>query len=90
MRAIAGIVAGIIAGAVIQVEYDQETSVGIAFFIAIAAYFVSFEIGKRIATNVPKDKRRKVYLDGIIPFMFLLIVFMILVYTAKYQSILIK
>ena len=90
MRAIAGIVAGIIAGSVIQVEYDQETSVGIAVFIAIAAYFVSFEISKRIANNVPKEKRRKVYLDGIIPFMFLLIVFMILVYTAMHQSILIK
>lgn len=90
MRAIVGIVAGIIAGSVIQVEYDQQTSVGIAIMIAIVFYIVSFAISKRIAKNVPKEKRRKVATDGIIPFMFLLITFMVLVFTALHQSILIK
>ena len=90
MRALVGVAAGIVAGAVIQVEYDQNTSVGIAILIAIVFYFVSFGIGKSLAKNVPKDKRRKVALDGIIPFIFLLLTFMIIVYTALHQSILIK
>ena len=90
MRAIAGIIAGIVAGAVIQVEYDQNTSVGIAILIAVVFYFVSFGVGKRMAKNVPKEKRRKVATDGIIPFIFLLLTFMIIVYTAIHQSILIK
>ena len=90
MRAVIGAVAGIIAGFVIPVEFDQATSVGIAIIIAIVFYFLSFGIGKSIAKNVPKDKKRKVALDGIIPFIFLLLTFMILVYTAIHQSILIK
>lgn len=90
MRALAGVVAGIVAGAVIQVEYDQYTSVGIAILIAIVFYFISFGVGKSLAKNVPKDKRRKVALDGIIPFIFLLLTFMIIVYTALHQSVLIK
>lgn len=90
MRAIVGVVAGIVAGAVIQVEYDQGLSVGIAVLIAFVSYFVSYGIGKSMAKNVPKDKRRKVATDGIIPFIFLLITFMVLIYTALHQSILIK
>ena len=90
MRAVIGAVAGIIAGFAIPVEFDQTTSVGIAVLIAIVFYFVSFGIGKSIAKNVPKDKKRKVALDGIIPFIFLLLTLMILVFTALHQSILIK
>ena len=90
MRALVGVVAGIVAGVVIQVEYDQNTSIGIAILIAIAFYFVSFAISKAMAKNVPKDKRRKVALDGIIPFIFLQLTFMIIVYTALHQSLLIK
>jgi hypothetical protein len=90
MRALTGVAAGIIASFVIPMEFDQYTSVGTVFLIAMLAYIVSFGIGKRIAKNVPKDKRRKVAMDGIIPFIFLLFTFMIIVFTALHQSILIK
>ena len=90
IRAIAGIAAGIVAGAVIPVELDQTMSVLIAVLIAIVFYFGSFGVGKRIAKGVPREKRRKVATDGIIPFIFLLLTFMIIVYTALHQSILIK
>jgi hypothetical protein len=90
MRAIVGVVAGIIAGAVIPVEFDDNTSILIALGIAVAFYFVSFGVSKAIAKNVPRDKRRKVAMDGIIPFIFLLLTFMILVYTALHQSVLVK
>jgi uncharacterized membrane protein YjjP (DUF1212 family) len=90
MRALAGVAAGIIAGFVIPMEFDQYASIGIALLIAIVLYIVSFGVGKGIAKNVPKDKRRKVAMDGIIPFIFLLFTFMIIVFTALHQSILIK
>lgn len=90
MRALAGVAAGVIAGFVIPMELDQYSSVGIVVLIAIVAYIVSFGVGKGIAKNVPKEKRRKVATDGIIPFIFLLFTFMIIVYTALHQSILIK
>lgn len=88
MRAIAGVVAGIVAGIVIPVEFDQNASVGIAILVAFVFYLVSFGVGKHIARNVPKDKRKKVATEGIIPFIFLLLTFMIIVYTALHQSIL--
>lgn len=88
MRALAGVAAGIVAGLLIPVEFDQNTSVLAAFGIAILFYFISFGIAKGIAKNVPKDKRRKVATEGIIPFVFLLLTFMIIVFTALHQSIL--
>lgn len=88
MRAIVGVAAGIVAGVVIPVEFDQSASVGIVILIAFVFYLVSFGVGKNIARNVPKDKRRKVATEGIIPFIFLLLTFMIIVYTALHQSLL--
>lgn len=88
MRAIVGVTAGIVAGLVIPVEFDQNASIGIAILIAFVFYFVSFGVGKSIARNVPKDKRKKVATEGIIPFIFLLLTFMIIVYTALHQSLL--
>lgn len=88
MRALVGVAAGIIAGLVIPLEFDQNASVLAAVGIAILFYFISFGIAKGIAKNVPKDKRRKVATEGIIPFMFLLLTFMIIVFTALHQSIL--
>jgi hypothetical protein len=35
---------------------------------------------------VPKDKSKKIATEGIIPFIFLLLTFMIMVYTALHQS----
>lgn len=90
IRALAGVAAGVIAGFVIPMEYDQNTSVLVVLLIAILLYVMSYVIGKEIARNVPKEKRRKVATDGIIPFIFLLFTFMIIVYTALHQSIPIK
>lgn len=90
VRAIIGIAAGIVAGSIIPVGFGQEMSVGVAILIAIVFYFISFGVGKAIAKNIPREKRRKVATDGIIPFIFLLLTFMIIVYTALHQSLLIK
>jgi peptidoglycan/LPS O-acetylase OafA/YrhL len=86
MRAIVGIAGGILAGFVIPVAFDQYTSIATAVIIGIVFYFASLAIGRRIAKNIPKDKRRKVATEGIIPFIFLLLTFMILIYTTLHQS----
>lgn len=91
MRALAGVAAGIVAGFVIPFDplgFDQSLSVSTAFGIAIITYIISVVVGRGIAKNVPKDKRRKVATEGIIPFIFLLLTFMIIVYTALHQSVL--
>jgi uncharacterized membrane protein YjjP (DUF1212 family) len=86
MRALAGVAAGIVAGIAIPMEFDQYTSIGIAILVGVVFYFASLGIGRRIAKNVPKDKRKKVATEGIMPFIFLLLTFMIIVYTALHQS----
>jgi uncharacterized membrane protein YjjP (DUF1212 family) len=86
MRALAGVAAGIVAGIVIPAEFDQYTSIVTAILIGMVFYFASLAIGRRIAKNVPKDKRKKVATEGIMPFIFLLLTFMIIVYTALHQS----
>jgi hypothetical protein len=86
MRALVGVVGGIIAGFVIPVEFDQYASVATTILIGIVFYSASLGIGRRIAKNVPRDKRKKVATEGIIPFIFLLLTFTIIVYTMLHQS----
>jgi hypothetical protein len=92
MRALVGVVAGVITGFLVPFDpsgqLNQGASVGTAFGMAVVFYFISLGIGRGIAKNVPKDKRRKVATEGIVPFIFLLLMFMIIVYTALHQSIL--
>jgi peptidoglycan/LPS O-acetylase OafA/YrhL len=86
MRALVGVAGGIIAGFVIPVEFDQYSSIATTILIGIVFYFASLGIGRRIAKNVPKDKRKKVATEGIVPFIFLLLTFAIIVYTMLHQS----
>jgi hypothetical protein len=90
MRALVGVAAGVVAGIVIPIEFDQVASVSTAVIIAIVFYIISIGIGRGIAKGVPKDKRRKVATEGIVPFIFLLLTFMIIVFTALHQSIVIR
>jgi protein-S-isoprenylcysteine O-methyltransferase Ste14 len=86
MRALIGVAGGIVAGIVVPGEFDQYTAISTAILVGIVFYFASLVIGRRIAKNVPKDKRKKVATEGIMPFIFLLLTFMIIVYTALHQS----
>ena len=86
MRALVGVAAGIVAGIVIPVEFDQYTSIVTTILIGLVFYLVSFGIGRRIAKNMPRDKRKKVATEGIMPFIFMLLTVMIIVYTVLHQS----
>ncbi len=92
MRALVGVAAGIVAGYVMpfnpaSIPIDQFTAVIISIGIAVAFYIVSLVISRSIAKSVPREKRRKVATEGIVPFIFLLLVFMIIMYTALHQSV---
>jgi hypothetical protein len=87
MRAILGLVAGVIVGTAIGPGTDQASAVGIAFSMAIVFYILSYATGKRVFGNIPKKERRKVATSGIFPFIFLLLMFMIITYTVLHQNI---
>lgn len=89
MRAAAGVVAGLVAGLVIVPENAQTLGVTISILIAVVFYVISVGIGKGIATKdrVSKDQRKKVFTGGIFPFIFLLLTFLIITYTALHQCL---
>lgn len=86
MRIALGVVGGIIAGLVIAPEYDQWTSVGIAFAIAAVLFGISIAVARNMARGLPKELKKKAGYDGIVPFIFMNLVFMIIVYTALHQG----
>lgn len=86
-RAILGLIAGVIVGIAIGPGTEQASAVGIAFSIAIVFYILSYATGKRVSGNIPNKERRKVATSGIFPFIFLLLMFMIITYTVLHQNI---
>lgn len=87
VRAFAGLIAGVIVGVTIGPGTDQSTAVGVALVISIIFYIISYAAAKRITGNIPKKERRKVATNGIFPFIFLLLMFMIVTYTILHQNI---
>ncbi len=87
IRAILGIIAGIIIAFSISPDTNQGTIIGIIFITSVLFYIISYWISKKIITNVPKTEKRKFITNGIFPFIFLLIMFMILAYTGLHQNL---
>lgn len=85
MRAICGLIAGIITGFMITPHTEQSSAIGTIVLIAIIFYLISYTLAKRIAKNIPKTEKRKLATNGIFPFIFLLMMFMIIIYTGLHQ-----
>ena len=80
-------IAGVIVGLVIGPGTNQAAAVGVALVISIIFYVISYAAAKRISGNIPRQERRKVATNGIFPFIFLLLMFMIVTYTILHQNI---
>lgn len=90
MRIALGVIAGAISGFIIAPEFDQGTSVGIAFGVAATFFGISLGISRSITKNMPKEVKKKAGYDGVVPFIFMNFVFMIIVYTALHQAAILK
>ena len=87
MRAILGILAGIIIAFSISPGTNQGTILGIILIMSLLFYIISYWISKKILPNVPKTEKRKFVTNGIFPFIFLLVMFMIVSYTGLHQNL---
>ena len=87
MRAIVGLIAGVITGIVIAPGTDQNVACTTIIFIGIIFYILSYGVAKSIAKNIPQSMRKKLVTNGIFPFIFMLLMFMIIVYTGLHQKI---
>ncbi|HZA07291.1 MAG TPA: hypothetical protein VE619_06270 [Nitrososphaeraceae archaeon] len=87
MRAVLGLIAGIVAGFVIPPGTNQNTATGTVILIGMIFYIMSYGVAKSIAKNIPQTMRRKLVTNGIFPFIFMLLMFMIIVYTGLHQKI---
>jgi hypothetical protein len=90
MRIVLGIIAGTIAGFAIAPGTEQGTAVGMALGIAIAFFLISIVIGRTLAKGQPKEVQKKAGYDGIVPFIFMNLLSMVIVYTALHQSTILK
>jgi hypothetical protein len=87
MRAFVGLIAGVITGIVITPGTDQNVAGGTIIIIGIVFYIISYGAAKNIAKNLPHTMHRKLVTNGIFPFIFMLLMFMIIVYTGLHQKI---
>lgn len=87
MRAILGVIAGLTLGAIIAPGTAQSTVLGIIIMIGILFYMISYFASKKMINNIPKSEKRKFIMNGIFPFIFLLLLFMIMMYTGLHQDL---
>lgn len=87
MRAIFGIIAGITLGSVISPGTSQEAILGLVLVIGIFFYMISYFAARKIALDDTKIEKKKFITNGIFPYMFLLLLFMIMIYTGLHQSL---
>jgi membrane protein insertase Oxa1/YidC/SpoIIIJ len=87
IRTILAAIAGTILGIIIKPASVQSNTIGLTILIGIIFYIISYIIATKIAGNVPKDKKNKLITNGIFAFIFMMLTFMVIIYTAINQHI---
>jgi protein-S-isoprenylcysteine O-methyltransferase Ste14 len=85
LRTILAAIAGSIVGIIIKPHAVQSNTIGITIVVGIIFYIVSYIIAKKLAGNIPKDKKRKLITNGIFAFIFMLLTFMVIIFTVINQ-----
>ncbi len=86
LRTILAAIAGSILGIIIKPHAVQSNTIGITIVVGIIFYIISYIIAKKISGEVPKDKKRKLITNGIFAFIFMLLTFMVIIFTVINQN----
>lgn len=88
MRGIGGIIAGIVSGLIISPNDSQPSNIGVFIGIGILFYILSHIVAKKISGDANlKTEKKKLILNGIFPFIFLMLMFLIITYTGIHQNL---
>ncbi len=87
MRTIAAAIAGSLLGMIIKPQADQANTIGITILVGIIFYYISHIIAKKMAVDISKDKKKKLVTNGIFAFIFMLLTFMVIIFTVLNQHI---
>ncbi len=85
VRAFLGALCGVILGFILNPD-NSSGAIGAILMVGLVFYIISYVAGKKIVTQIKKEERRKLATNGIFPFIFLLLMFMIVVYTGLYGN----
>ena len=80
MRAFVGVICGVILGFILNPS-NYSASIPIIIVFGLFFYIISYVIAKRIGLRLKTEDRKKITTNGIFPFIFLLLMFMIVAYT---------
>jgi membrane protein insertase Oxa1/YidC/SpoIIIJ len=87
LRTILAAIAGSILGIIVKPDSVQSNTLGVTILVGVVFYIISYIIAKKMVGEIPKDKNRKLITNGIFAYMFMLLTFMVLIYTAINQHI---
>lgn len=81
LRTILAAIAGSILGIIVKPHAEQSNTIGITMVVGIIFYIISYIIAKKLVGEIPKDKKKKLITNGIFAFIFMLLTFMVLIFT---------
>jgi len=80
-RTILAAIAGSIIGIIVKPYELQSNTIGTTIIIGIIFYVISYIIAKKISGDIPKDKKNKLITNGIFAYIFMLLTFMVMIFT---------
>ncbi len=86
LRLVIAAIAGSILGVIIQPKAGQSSIVEIIILLGIVFYGISYIIAKRLASGIPSIKQGKLISNGIFAYIFMLVTFMVIIYTVLHQG----
>jgi hypothetical protein len=85
LRTIVAAIAGSLLGIIIKPNADQSNTIGITILVGIIFYSISYFIAKKLVGEISKEKKKKLITNGIFAYIFMMLTFMVIIFTVINQ-----